>query len=206
MAGDGFALGQDRDRGVVAVQALGGEHMRLDEGMQRRKRARAGADLVRQRRDAEVDALAGEAPALPVERLMLREFVEQDHGQQAWPGKAARRHMERCRRLGDRLAGPAGELLAHGLNDLPAARNDLERLGDVLAQLRQLRRTATRATGRRRDHDALARQVFGERLARGAFALEGLDRLSLARRFLRSQLVLGGGGLELFKLQLHLLE
>ena len=53
--------------------SLGGEDMGFDEGMQRR--ARAGGDLVRQRRDAEVDALAGEAVALPIERLVLAEFV-----------------------------------------------------------------------------------------------------------------------------------
>jgi hypothetical protein len=94
VAGDSLALGQDRDRGVVAVEPLGGEDMCLDEGVQRRKRRRAGSHLVRQRRDAEVNALAGEALALPVERLMLAEFVEQDHRQQAWPSKAARRDME----------------------------------------------------------------------------------------------------------------
>jgi stage V sporulation protein SpoVS len=52
--------------------------MRLDERVQRRERAGAGADLIRQRRDAEVDAFAGEAVALPVQRLMLAELVEQD--------------------------------------------------------------------------------------------------------------------------------
>lgn len=48
----------DHDRGVVAMQPLGGERIRLDEGVQRRKRAGAaayprfspGQALVRQRR------------------------------------------------------------------------------------------------------------------------------------------------------------
>ena len=65
VAGDGLALGQDRDRGVVAertfivrdkrslMQALGRQDMRFDEGVQRRKRTRAGADLIRQCRDAQ---------------------------------------------------------------------------------------------------------------------------------------------------------
>jgi len=37
---------------------------------------------------------------------MLAEFLKQDHGQQVWAGEAARRDMERCRRLRDRLALP----------------------------------------------------------------------------------------------------
>ena len=99
------------------------------------------------------------ALALPVQRLMLAELLEQDHGQQVGAGKAARRHMERRRRLGDRLAVPARELLAHRLDHLPLARDHLQRLGDVLAQLGQLRRAAAGAALRRGDHDALARQM-----------------------------------------------
>ncbi len=74
-----------------------------------------------------LDPLAGEAVALPVQRLMLAKFVEQDHRQKVRPGKAARRHMERRRRLRDGLAGPAGEPLTDGLDHLPAARDHLER-------------------------------------------------------------------------------
>ena len=109
------------------MEPLGGQHMRFDERMERGKRGRAGADLVRQCRDAEADPLAGEAVALPVQRLMLAKFVEQDHRQKVRPGKAARRHMERRRRLRDGLAGAAGEPLTDGLDHLPAARDDLER-------------------------------------------------------------------------------
>ena len=50
---------------------------------------------------------------------MLAELLEQDHRQQARTGKAARRDMERRRRLGDRLAPPAGEPLPNGLDHLP---------------------------------------------------------------------------------------
>jgi hypothetical protein len=42
-------------------------------------------------------------------------FVDQDYCQEALPGKAARDRVERCRRLRDRLAGPAGRV-----NDAPA--------------------------------------------------------------------------------------
>ena len=100
----GLALCQDRHGGVVAVQALGGQHMRLDQAMQRPQRRGAGPDLVGQRGEAEIDAFAGIALALPVQRLMLGELLEQDHRQEVRAGKAARRHMEGCRRLGDLLA------------------------------------------------------------------------------------------------------
>ena len=179
---------------------------RLDQRMQRLQHRRAGADLVGQRRHAQIDALAGVALALPVQRLMLAELLEQDHGQQVRAGEAARRHMERRRRLGDRLAVPARELLAHRLDHLPLARDHLQRLGDVLAELRQLRRAAAGTALRRGDHDALARQMLGERLARRPLALERLDRLRLRRRLLGRQFVLGRGRLQLFELQLHLLQ
>ena len=203
---DRLALGQDRHRGVVAMQPLGGQNMGLDQRMQRLQRRRAGADLVGQRREAEIDAFAPIALALPVQRLMLAELLEQDHRQQVRPGEAARRHMERRRRLGDRLAVPARELLAHRLDHLPLARDHLQRLGDVLAKLRQPGPSRSRGSSRRGDHDALARQMVGERLARWPPALERADRLRLGRRLLGRQFVLGRGCLQVFQLQLHLLE
>ena len=47
----------------------------------------AGADLVGERRDAELDAFAGIAFALPVHRLVLTELLEQDCGEQVRPAK-----------------------------------------------------------------------------------------------------------------------
>jgi hypothetical protein len=107
--------------------------MSLDQCIKWQQGRRAGADLVGQRRQAQINALAPVAFALPVQRLMLAELLEQDHGQQVGAGKAARRHMERRGRLSDRLAIPARELLAHRLDHLPLARDHLQRLGDVLA-------------------------------------------------------------------------
>ena len=77
---------------------------RFDQRVQRPQRRGAGADLVGQRRQAKIDALSGVALALAVERLMLAELLEQDHRQQVRAGEAARRDMERRRRLRDRLA------------------------------------------------------------------------------------------------------
>ena len=118
---DRLALRQDRHICIVAKEPFGRQNMSLNQRVKRLQRRRAGADLVGQRRQAEVDAFARISLALPVQRLMLAELLEQDHGQKVGPGKTTRRHMERRRRLRDRLAVPAGELLAHRLDDLPPA-------------------------------------------------------------------------------------
>ena len=97
--GRGLALGQHRHGGVVAVHALAGEHMGADQLVERAQQRGAAADLVGERRQAEVDALAGVALRLPVQRLVLPVLLEQHHGEQARAGKAARQHMERRRRL-----------------------------------------------------------------------------------------------------------
>ncbi len=76
------------------MQPLGRQHMRLDQPIERPQRRRAGADLAGERRDAELDPFPGEAFALPVQRLVLGELVEQDRGEELWAGKAARRDVE----------------------------------------------------------------------------------------------------------------
>lgn len=141
----GLAACQDRHGGVVTMQTFGGKHMRFDQRMHRLQCRGTSSDLVGQCREAEVDALAGIALTLPVQRLMLTELLEQDHGEEIWPGEAARRHMEGSRRLRDLLAFTARELLAHSLDHLPLARDHLQRLGDILAKLCQLGRTTARA-------------------------------------------------------------
>src|SRR3546814_15863817 len=112
------------------MQSLGRQHMGLETPIERHERGAGGADLIGERRKAERHAFAGVALGLAVQRLMLAELLEQQHGEEAWASPAARHDMERRWRLGDRLAIPAGELLAHGLDDLPLARDHLERRGD----------------------------------------------------------------------------
>ena len=120
-------------------------------------------DLVGQRRQAEIDALSRITLALPVQRLMLCKLLEEDHCQEVRTGKAARRHMERSRWLGDLLALPAGELLPHGLDHLPLARDHFQRLGDVLTELGQLRRSAARAILRGGNNHTFAWQMLRKR-------------------------------------------
>lgn len=86
--GVGLALGQHRDRSVVAVQSL-------------------AAELIGERREAELDTLAGIAFGLPVQRLMpparhcsrtngeQRLALEEYRREQVRTGPTARRRMER---------------------------------------------------------------------------------------------------------------
>ena len=113
-AGHRLALGEDRNRRVVAMQPFGGQDMRFDQRVQRTQRGGAGAHLIGERRQAKVEPFSGIALALPVERLVLSELLEQGHRQKAWAGEPARGDMERSRRLRDRLASPAGEPLPEG--------------------------------------------------------------------------------------------
>ena len=88
-----LALGKDRHRGVVPVQALSSEDMGLDQRVKGLQNRDAGTDLVGEGRDAEIDALPGIAFALAVQGLMLPELLEHDGREQVRPGKSARRHM-----------------------------------------------------------------------------------------------------------------
>jgi hypothetical protein len=161
----GPALGEHGHRGVITVQSVGGEDVRLDAPEQRLQHRASRADLIGERRQGERHALAGIALDLTVQRLMLAELLEEQHRQQVRPDPAARRGVERRRRLADLLAVPARHLLANVLDDLPLARDHLQRLGHGLTELAQARAAAAVAGGRRRNDDALAGQVLREGLA-----------------------------------------
>ena len=120
------------------MNALGAQDMGSQQGQDRIERHDAGADPIGQRRRVDLDALTRVSRALPVQRLMVQELGDQNHRQKARPGKAAWDRMRGRRRLADRFAIPAGELLAHLLDDLPPARLAFQRLGDYLAELRSL--------------------------------------------------------------------
>lgn len=147
------------------MQPLGRKDMGLNQLMNWLQGRGTRADLIVRRRQTEVDPLSGIALTLAIERLMLGELLAQDHRQKAGPGKASRRHMQGCWRLRNLLAFAAGELLPHGLNDLPLTRDDLQGLGDILTELRQLCRAAVGTTGWGGDNDTFARQVLAKGFA-----------------------------------------
>src|SRR5205814_9468001 len=114
----------------------------------------------------DLDPCAGIGLALTVQRLMQQELVDQHHRQQAWPGKTTRDRMRRRRRLGDRLAIPAGELLADVFDNLPAPRLAFQGFRDHLAELVQPLAAALAARARRGFDDAFDRQVVWQRTSR----------------------------------------
>ena len=202
---DGFVLGQDRHGGVVAMQALGGEHVTAEQFGERSQVRRAGADPVGQGRYAELNAFAGKRFALPVERLVLAKLGVKDHRQQAGPSPAAGDDVKRCRRLSDLLTGPAGELLAHGLDHLPLPRHDLEGLGNVLAEFNKPA-AAARTARRRRHHDALAWQVRWQRRPHRLAAAGAAHCRRLRRARAGGELVFRGARFQFLELQFQLIE
>ena len=98
-----LALGEHRYRRVVSVKTPCCQHISLDQIVQRLQRHSARAHLVRQGRHAESYALSGVAVPLPVRRYVLPVLLEEDRRQQVGTRPAARRRVERRRRLGDRL-------------------------------------------------------------------------------------------------------
>lgn len=104
---------------------------------------------------------------------MLGEFVKDDGGEKVGAEEAAWRCMEGRRRLTDAAAVTAGKLFPHGLNDLEAARDLLQRFGDVPAQLRQALAATVIAGSERVDDDALALDSLWPRLAHRSLAGEG---------------------------------
>jgi hypothetical protein len=158
-AGPGFLLRPHRHGRIVGMNALGGEHVSADQLHNRIERDDAGSNPFGQCRHVDLDAFSRIGGALPVERQMQQELRRQNHGEQARPGQTVRNRTRRRQRLGDRLAIPAGELLAHMLDDFPPARIALQRLRHFLAELAQPDAAALGAGAWRRLDDALNGQI-----------------------------------------------
>jgi hypothetical protein len=165
----------------------------------------ASADPIGKRRAVDLDAFTSESGALAVQRQMVAELTDQDHGEQARACEAARDRMRRRRRLGDAVAVPASELLAHPLDDLPAPRLALERLGHHLAELAQPRAAALAADARRWFDDALDRQIV-RKLAGPARRARPWRLGGLGRRDLGLGLFLGLRLLKILDRQFELLD
>lgn len=97
-AGPSLALGQDRHRGVIRVDALGCEDMAPDRIYQRHQGRRRGAHPVRKRRDVEIDAFTLVDVALPIERQVQAVLGKQNMGQQLGPCTPTRNRMRGGRR------------------------------------------------------------------------------------------------------------
>ena len=180
--------------------------MRLEALEDRFQHGATGAHLVRHRRQADDHTLTGVAFGLPVKRLVLPKLLEGDHGQQVGTSPATTDNVEGRRRLADRLTVAAAELLADVLDDLPAPWDDLERLGDVLAQLGQSRAaTACAGCGPGYDHP-LTWQIIGEWLPGRPLAAECGDSGCLGYFPLSLEFVLCGRGLQLLELQFQLID
>lgn len=83
----------------------------------------------------QIDPFATKAPALTIEWLVLGELSKTMVA--SGLGATKPRGVEGRERLADAAAVPARELLPYRLDYLAAARDLLQRLGGILAQLRQ---------------------------------------------------------------------
>lgn len=114
--------------------------------------------------------------------------------------------MRESRRLGDRSTGPASELLAHVLDHFPLARNELQHLGYVLADLAQPVVPAAWAGRRHPIDNALPWQVLRQRPARRLAALERGHCNPISCRQLRRSLGLCRILFQIGELQLELIQ
>ena len=163
------------------------------------------ADPVRERRAIELDALPGVDLALPVERQVVGVFADQHMGDQRLGRQPALDQPRRCRRLDHgALAGAAAILRPAGDDHPELRRDDVEPLGDVLAD--PVQRAATARAGRARglDHHLVPRQVLGQRAAIDT-ALLPARRLQRRVALLRRGLALGQRLLEVLERELQLI-
>ena len=191
------------------MDALGREHVGADRLDQRHQGCRAGADPVGQRRDVELDALAGIGRALAVERQVQAVLGEQHMRQQPRPGAPARDRVRRRRRLGDRSRRLRQENFSRTCWITFHWRGTSSSVSVTSSPSLRKRAAAARAGRRRRIDHALARQMLGQRPARRlaprrrpAHRESSSARRHLRRRSRLAPCVL----LEIGELQLELVE
>src|SRR5579859_362247 len=134
---DGLELCQHRHRRVIRMNALCAQNIVANGLNDRVERDHTGADPIGKRRLIDLHALARVSLALAIERQMQQELGDQHHREQTWSRKPAGNRTGWRRWLGDRLAIPTRELLAHVLDDLPAPRFAFQRLRYHFTELAQ---------------------------------------------------------------------
>lgn len=120
--------------------------------------------------------------------------------------EAARRCMERRRRLADRLAVTASKFLPHRLDHFEPTRNLFQRLGDVFAQLGKPRSAAACIGDGGIDHHALALNILRPRLSDRPFSRERTYARGLGGGRLRCDFILRHRHHQFFELQFHLVD
>ena len=125
------------------------------------------AHPIRQCRAVDVEPVALEDLALPVERQVICVFVDQHMGQQTGPGSATFDRAAWQWGLREAIAARAGHPWAHNAVHDEAAGDVFQFLGHILAQQAQLTAAigAGRVAGGQFDHHA--RNMIGDRLALG---------------------------------------
>ena len=195
-----------RDCRVVAMDLLGGEDMVADPIDDRLQQPDRLADPVAQGRAVEVEAVARVNLALSIQGQMIGIFRHQQMRQHAGGGAPARCRQGRCRRLGDRVAAPAG-IFRPDMADHPEPAGDIvEDLGDVFTKTSHVAAAVRAGAGtivRRFVHDLLTRQMIRQWLALWSLAFTDRQRPifggSLADLF-------GFAGFQLLEPQFELLD
>lgn len=143
------------------MQAVAAHHLRPHPLDQRPEHGDRLAAPVNQRRAREVSALARQDLALAVQREMIVVLGDEDAGEQAGAGHAARDRAHRRCRLHHPLALPAGLLQPRRLEHLQLRGDELEHLRHVLADQAQ-GTAAVRAALAGVENDALAHRGRGD--------------------------------------------
>src|SRR5271168_2050507 len=187
-------------RRVVGVQLACGHDMIANSFNQRSQQFAGCAHPSGKGRAIQVDAFASIDLRLPVERLMIGILRYQYMGEQTRSREAAVDGARRRRSLHDAIAGIAAQLRPHMADDLEAGPHVLQHLGHIFPQFAQ----PSTAVGAR----IMAGQVrvdFALKML-GQGAAEGLRRCRTLCGRNRLRLLDGTGGLQVFKLELKLLD
>ena len=172
--GPSCAGGEHPDRCVVHDDGFAGSHVPADGlGQRLEERGERGglAHPVGQRGAIEVEAIALEDLALPVERKVVGILAHQHMGEQPGAGTSPLDGARGERRLGEALAARAGQPRPHDPVHDEAAGHILELLGHVLADPAKPAATAEAAVTAGRKLDLLARDVVRDRAALGPVLL-----------------------------------
>ncbi len=149
---------QHRHHGIIGMHPLAGHHMPRQGVHQGADQPRHLPHHVGQGRARQIDVRAGVDLGLAMQRQMVAVFRHQHVRQQPGTGASARHRQAGRRRLGDRLAGPAGQFRPLMPDHPERTRHVVEDLGHVGAERAQ-RAAAGRADagGGMRDHRARQR-------------------------------------------------